>query len=96
MLAAEASGVDSDYQTVLLQEWKGSGGRCPSAQTMKYGPARQLESSSRCHGISTRCTGAPQSWQGGAARATRSALFMGISTSHIALSQKARWSLGAI
>ena len=35
------------------------------AQTMKYGPGRHRQSSSRCHGISTRCTGSPQSWQGG-------------------------------
>jgi len=48
--------------------------RCPSAQTMKYGPGRQLQSSSRCHRISTRCTDPPQSWQGGEARAIRSAL----------------------
>lgn len=48
--------------------------RCPSAQTMKYGPGRQVQSSSRCHRISTRCTDAPQSWQGGEARAIRSAL----------------------
>ena len=47
--------------------------RCPSAQTMKNGPGRQLWSSSRCHGISTRSTGTPQSWHGGEARANRSA-----------------------
>jgi hypothetical protein len=47
--------------------------RCPSPQTMKYGPGRQLRSSSRCHRVSTRCTGAPHSWQGGEARAIRSA-----------------------
>jgi hypothetical protein len=50
--------------------------RCSSAQTMKHGPGRQLQSSSRCHRVSTRCTGAPHSWQGGEARAIRSALVM--------------------
>jgi len=47
--------------------------RCPSAQTMKAGPRRQLPSSSRCHRVSTRCTGVPHSWQGGDASAIRSA-----------------------
>jgi hypothetical protein len=50
--------------------------RCSSAQTMKYGPGRHLQSSSRCHRVSTRCTGAPHSLQGGEARAMRSALVM--------------------
>jgi hypothetical protein len=50
--------------------------RCSSAQTMKYGPGRHLQSSSRCQRASTRCTGEPHSWQGGEARAIRSALFM--------------------
>jgi hypothetical protein len=52
--------------------------RCSSAQTMKYGPGRQRQSSSRCHRVSTRCTGAPHSWQGGEARAMRSALSMSL------------------
>jgi hypothetical protein len=43
---------------------------------MKYGPGRHLQSSSRCQRNSTRCTGEPHSWQGGEARAIRSALFM--------------------
>ena len=48
---------------------------CPSPQTMKHGPRREFDSSSRCHRVSTRCTDAPHSWHGGEARETRSARF---------------------
>jgi hypothetical protein len=41
---------------------------------MNAGPGRHLQSSSRCHRVSTRSTGAPQSWQGGEASAISSAL----------------------
>src|SRR4051794_584671 len=43
---------------------------------MKNGPGRHLQSSSRCHRISTRCTGAAHSWQGGEASAMSCALVM--------------------
>jgi hypothetical protein len=41
---------------------------------MNAGPGRHWPSSSRCHRVSTRCTDAPHSWQGGEASATSSAL----------------------
>jgi hypothetical protein len=55
--------------------------RCSLPQTMKSGPGRHLQSSSRCHRISTRCTGAAHSWQGGEASAISSALVIAFSGS---------------
>jgi hypothetical protein len=47
--------------------------RCSSLQTRKH-RRRHVPSSSRCQGISTRCTGVPHSWHGGEAAAISSAL----------------------
>jgi hypothetical protein len=49
--------------------------RCSSLQTRKH-RRRHVPSSSRCQGISTRCTGVPHSWHGGEAAAISSALVM--------------------
>src|SRR5215470_11330562 len=56
---------------------------------MKHGPGRHVPSLSRCQPTSTRCTDAPQVWQGGEAMAIIVERFMVVTVDSVA-------SLGAI